>query len=586
MVRSYMPRGRYKVGVRDLSLYPGPVELHPEKHLFGRIFYPCDDQSTSIVPILWTGSLYSAHGYSGFPFAHKSDWQSALIRHSLTAVAWCLGSTTRLWGYWNAHLPQPPKEGDLMCARDLHPDDARDIMLSTSNQMSTPLTDGHKFPVVIFSHGLAGQRNTYSCICMELASQGVVVLAVEHCDGSASVAQLAGPNMRWQAWEKETVRQAKGSWRWYRGLGDSTKWCERTEWRALELRTAFRMLSELNEGKPDPNLSVSGCTKVSQLHTLFRDRLDLERTAVMGHSYGGATATLAASSYPEFKCAAALDPWWDALPSQCPALTSWQSPSPLLVLGSHSWNTPDVSTGKMMCNEERQSLLLEAAQVTGGGALHIVPKGSNHHSFGDLAFLFDSFLGPLRTLFLRRGTATTSQLPNSRAHDINCECLSRFLMDHLPGGISHLKDPRTHQGQSPFIHNQSMSPPDAREGDRACTGVATSVSDASVEIKVPKTSSTSIKDAHLSSLSTQQAHQHIMASSLLQGTLPESRYLTSLDICDGLHDPRLPGHDNVGLHTGGNIHKYSRQAIPFKPSDDVAYREILGADLHSIRLAV
>lgn len=46
-------------------------------------------------------------------------------------------------------------------------------------------TQGKKYPLIIFSHGLAGTRNTYSQYCSALASQGYVVLAVEHRDGSA-----------------------------------------------------------------------------------------------------------------------------------------------------------------------------------------------------------------------------------------------------------------------------------------------------------------------------------------------------------------------------------------------------------------
>ena len=36
------------------------------------------------------------------------------------------------------------------------------------------------FPLLVFSHGIAGMRTTYSNICSEIASNGYVVVAVEH----------------------------------------------------------------------------------------------------------------------------------------------------------------------------------------------------------------------------------------------------------------------------------------------------------------------------------------------------------------------------------------------------------------------
>ena len=54
------------------------------------------------------------------------------------------------------------------------------------------------FPVVVFSHGLGSHFHYYSGICSDLASHGYVVAAVEHRDGSASLAlkRVPGPRVK------------------------------------------------------------------------------------------------------------------------------------------------------------------------------------------------------------------------------------------------------------------------------------------------------------------------------------------------------------------------------------------------------
>lgn len=325
-----------------------------------------------------------------FLFFKSTGWKMFIARSVLTCFSWIIGSAVWLPYYWKAKLRKSEK----------------------------------RYPVVIFSHGLAGNRFLYSTICGELASHGYVVFAVEHADGTASAAHLAG----------------RRGWLLYAGLGLEPVWRQRTALRARELMTAHSVLRGLSEGVASKALRLDG---LSEPELEFKDALDFTRVAAVGHSYGGATAALTASQHPQFQACVCLDPWWPALPPQSAALTGWATRAPVLVIGSHDWNIPDAVTGEMKCGAAQQRRLLEAARIRdsgGGGALLVVPKGSDHHSFNDPPVLLQRVIE--RGLWLLRKVAPrvadndlivprSSILP-SRAHYLVTHSIRYFLNQRQP----------------------------------------------------------------------------------------------------------------------------------------------------------
>ncbi|EFJ50670.1 hypothetical protein VOLCADRAFT_120568 [Volvox carteri f. nagariensis] len=325
-------------------------------------------------------------------------------------------------------------------------------------------------PVVVFSHGLAGTRNAYSSICIELASQGYVVVALEHSDGSASCARLprgadppapnrtpatstaitaeptnpgdaaaaaaAAVNAREAGGVSQCVEAGGGSeWCFYGGLGDKPEQLRKTRHRVAEVAGVYELMERLHRGTifdVGAEGDVSASAVVRELPPAVADslrgRLDLRRVAVAGHSYGGATAAAAAASLPYFKAAVSLDPWWDCFDDSWPVLSRWRCPpgAPLLVIGSEDWNTPNAQ-GKLKCGGENQERVLSAAAAGGGGALLVVPRGSTHGNFDDVLLVFGKSLSALLRLLGIR-----SSLEPRRAHHINMWCITHFLSKHMP----------------------------------------------------------------------------------------------------------------------------------------------------------
>jgi platelet-activating factor acetylhydrolase len=118
------------------------------------------------------------------------------------------------------------------------------------------------FPVIIFSHGLGGNRLIYSCICSDLASHGFVVAAIEHRDGSASLAK--GIDDEWIQYDN--VPPEVWGFRHHQ-----------LRHRVSEVELCLASLDEIARN--------GHTTKGPQ----FKGRLNMNSLVMAGHSFGGAT---------------------------------------------------------------------------------------------------------------------------------------------------------------------------------------------------------------------------------------------------------------------------------------------------------
>ena len=244
-----------------------------------------------------------------------------------------------------------------------------------------------------------------------------MVFALEHADGTASCARLAGGR----------------GWRFYKGLGGDEGQVEKTRHRMVEMRTAVRILKALHRGQSLPGLSLSSG---EPSYTFAAGALDLRCLAAVGHSYGGATAAAVVAEDPTFRCGVCLDPWWAALPPEATCLRRWETSAPLFVMGSHDWNVPNLQ-GEVLCGPERQAKVFSAASASasasasnggkGKGTLFLVIAGSSHNTFADPLALFSDHVGwVLRALGL---SARLDQLLG--IHLVNTAVLN-FLSLYLP----------------------------------------------------------------------------------------------------------------------------------------------------------
>jgi len=143
-----------------------------------------------------------------------------------------------------------------------------------------------RWPVALFSHGLCGMRSMYSTLCTELASQGYIVIAPEHTDGSACLAVCNGNLLNYVSRKEAKQRN-------------------RIQHRIDELRACWNSLAFIADGK-------------------FAESSDTSACVLLGHSFGASTVLCAASSEPFLNRSklVILDPWispiadvWDPVPA-------------------------------------------------------------------------------------------------------------------------------------------------------------------------------------------------------------------------------------------------------------------------------
>lgn len=245
-------------------------------------------------------------------------------------------------------------------------------------KMNAPFKSGEKYPLVIFSHGLGAFRTLYSAICIGLASQGVVVAAVEHRDESASATFYFRKRSSADSCAELQCESLEEVWLYNKspkpGEDEFPLRFEQVQKRADECIQALELMLDINAGKPVTNALPSSFD-----WSLLKGSIDIHKVAAAGHSFGAATAIKALGRDSRFKCGVALDAWMFPLRDEIFSAIH----QPVLFVNSEKFQWVD----NVLLMKNMDSTRVERKMIT--------IKGSVHQSFTDFTFLTGYLIGKI-----------------------------------------------------------------------------------------------------------------------------------------------------------------------------------------------
>ncbi|XP_059810712.1 platelet-activating factor acetylhydrolase 2, cytoplasmic-like isoform X1 [Hypanus sabinus] len=344
--------GPFKVGCTDVMVD------HTRQGSFFRLYYPCEDEQ--LKPVSWIPQYQYFIGLADYLDKSKM-WFPPLLSLAFGHYSVPVG--------WNASF--------------------RAV---------------EKYPVIIFSHGLGAFRTVYSSICLEMASQGFLVAAMEHRDESAACTYY----FKLQAEEHSAGAHSKLEEVWLpvrklnAGEEEFPLRNSQLSQRVKECVQVLDILSDINSGTSINNV-LPDRLDLSDL----KGYVDLQKVAVMGHSFGGSTSILALAEDKRFRCAVALDAWMLPLAEDVYS----KDLGPLFCINSEKFQTED-SIEK-----------LKRLQSTNNALKIITILGSVHQSQTDFTLLTGDMLS---RAFETRGTINPL-----KGLEITNRAALAFLQRHL-----------------------------------------------------------------------------------------------------------------------------------------------------------
>ncbi|KAH6885264.1 platelet-activating factor acetylhydrolase, isoform II-domain-containing protein [Thelonectria olida] len=250
-----------------------------------------------------------------------------------------------------------------------------------------------KFPVMVFSHGMASSRTDYTHYLGELASRGYVVAAIEHRDGSCPGTMIKIKDKK----DKRVLLMRESDLESDPPMTTEKLKKEQLAFRDAEIYETIRVLWLINNGEGFDDVFLLNSRNEGHALTAWTERMDFQQLTISGHSYGATGALQALKTANKTVSNPAiggiiLDP------GKSSGQLNTDVPVPVLVVHSQEWSRyHSIFFGRPHFDTVRD--LVRGVLTKVGSAWFLTSLGTAHPSVTDAPLL--------QPLLLRLVTGTT-----------------------------------------------------------------------------------------------------------------------------------------------------------------------------------
>lgn len=280
-----------------------------------------------------------------------------------------------------------------------------------SGKLYIPVVHGAKIKTdsplkcIILSHGLGGNRFLYASSCIELASHGFLVVALEHRDESACRTYYYKNKNDVETDKKTFIEHLTvklGSSHYTLRNGQVLK-------RSEECRKAFELVQNVNKGVIPYNIldDLPNAKAIQFDLKQLVNLVDVDSVTMMGHSFGAATSLVTLAKEKRFRLGILLDTWM--FPIKDMAELPLEIKQPLLFVNTQTFH--------ISSNVKALKTVLDADK--GSRKMYTI-KHTTHESQTDSVFVVGYWLN----WFMKK-------LKPELAIRINCSIMLTFLKEQL-----------------------------------------------------------------------------------------------------------------------------------------------------------